>query len=360
MPKFTQQRRAPVICDFCTKTGHEMSNCHYYIQARTQAHKDTQNRSKRRSHCSSKATTTSRPLSSSPGSAIASPVIEYAGNASSSASTASPSAAIASQLPPHLQWLPDTGATSHMTPHRHWFKTYTPYRTPVRLADDSVVYSTGIGSVVFQPIIQGTAAQGVEFTRVLHVPQLRSNLLSCLYVSQYKDFEIIISGHSMVFKLEGKCRFTASIHPSNSASLDGITQLSESANYTSTLPLDLSLWHKRFIHHNYADVKKMISQNLVTGLKIESEASPDPVCEPCLAGKMHANPFPSSLNHNRSPLDLIHSDVHGPLPVASNQGYKYWITFIDDSTRFRAVYPLKAKSEAFEAFFFFFFLNQHV
>ncbi|KAF7779129.1 hypothetical protein Agabi119p4_3474 [Agaricus bisporus var. burnettii] len=65
---------------------------------------------------------------------------------------------------------------------------------------------------------------------------------------------------------------------------------------------------------------------------------------------MHSLPFPSSLNHNRSPLELVHSDLHGPLPVASHSGYKYWITFIDDATRFRAVYLLKAKSEAFEAF----------
>ncbi|KAF7773639.1 hypothetical protein Agabi119p4_5806 [Agaricus bisporus var. burnettii] len=65
---------------------------------------------------------------------------------------------------------------------------------------------------------------------------------------------------------------------------------------------------------------------------------------------MHSLPFPSSLNHNRSPLELVHSDLHGPLPVASRSGYKYWITFIDDATRFRAVYLLKAKSEAFEAF----------
>jgi hypothetical protein len=69
-----------------------------------------------------------------------------------------------------------------------------------------------------------------------------------------------------------------------------------------------------------------------------------------LAGKMHALPFRSSLSHNRSPLELVHTDLHGPLPVATHSGYKYWITFIDDATRFQAVYLLKAKSEAFEAF----------
>ncbi|XP_006455397.1 hypothetical protein AGABI2DRAFT_226874, partial [Agaricus bisporus var. bisporus H97] len=50
----------------------------------------------------------------------------------------------------------------------------------------------------------------------------------------------------------------------------------------------------------------MISKELVTGLKLESNSPPDAICEPCLAGKMHSHPFPSSLNHNRSPLELVH------------------------------------------------------
>ncbi|KZS86476.1 hypothetical protein SISNIDRAFT_388448, partial [Sistotremastrum niveocremeum HHB9708] len=48
-------------------------------------------------------------------------------------------------------WIADTGATSHMTPHRHWFHNYQPYVTPIRLADGSIVYSAGIGTVQFQP-----------------------------------------------------------------------------------------------------------------------------------------------------------------------------------------------------------------
>ncbi|KAF7763798.1 hypothetical protein Agabi119p4_8335 [Agaricus bisporus var. burnettii] len=237
-----------------------------------------------------------------------------------------------------------------MTPHRHWFKSYSPHRIPIRLADNSTVYSAGVGSVVFQPVVNGKETRAVEFTRVLHVPDLRSNLLSCLYLARHKGFNITISSHSIDFKLQGRTLFTATIHSNNSAELDGSTVTSETAFSVSTLPVDISLWHRRFIHHNYADVKSMISKDLVSGLKLESNLSPDSICEPCLAGKMHSHPFPSSLNHNRSPLELVHSDLHGPLPVSTHSGYKYWITFIDDSTRFRAVYLLKAKSEAFEAF----------
>jgi len=73
------------------------------------------------------------------------------------------------------------------------------------------------------------------------------------------------------------------------------------------------------------------------------------ICEPCLAGKMHFNPFPSSSSPTQ-PLKLVHSDLHGPLPVATREGYRYWITFIDDATSHFAAMKLKWKSNAFEAF----------
>ena len=46
----------------------------------------------------------------------------------------------------------------------------------------------------------------------------------------------------------------------------------------------------------------------------------------------------------------MHLDLHGPLPVCTQSGYQYWITFIDDMSCFRHIYLLKKKSEAFDAF----------
>lgn len=54
----------------------------------------------------------------------------------------------------------------------------------------------------------------------------------------------------------------------------------------------------------------MISKNLVTGIDIQSKQALDPICEPCLSGKMNANPFPSSKTRASKPLELIHTDLH--------------------------------------------------
>ena len=70
----------------------------------------------------------------------------------------------------------------------------------------------------------------------------------------------------MAFRQDKLTLFTASIDSSNSATLSGSTVASEAACAVSTLPADLSLWHCRFTHHNYADVKRMIVSQIVTYL----------------------------------------------------------------------------------------------
>ncbi|KAG7446186.1 uncharacterized protein BT62DRAFT_835687, partial [Guyanagaster necrorhizus] len=69
-------------------------------------------------------------------------------------------------------WNTDTGASRHMTPHRQWFRLYAPHVVPIRLADNSVIYSAGIGSVVLEPEIQGEKGSVVELLDTLHVPAL--------------------------------------------------------------------------------------------------------------------------------------------------------------------------------------------
>jgi transposase InsO family protein len=221
---------------------------------------------------------------------------------------------------------------------------------PVKLADNRIVYSEGFGTVVFKPVINGKPSQAVEFTRVLHVPDLRNNLLAVLYLTRHKNINVHITSKSMEFCRNDKVLFTATINEQNMGYLDGQTvDKMESVYMTSTLPLDLSLWHRRLGHHNYEGIKKLVNHKMVHGLVLEQKGNPDPICEPCLAGKMHANPFSLSNNHASEPLELIHTDVHY-VGTQSRSGYLYWVTFIDDAARFYTVIPLKAKSDVFSAF----------
>jgi hypothetical protein len=224
-----------------------------------------------------------------------------------------------------------------MMPHKNWICNYRPYRVLVKLANYRIIYSEGVGSILFRPIKNGKQYRDVEFTRVLHVPALRNNLLSVLYLTKYKGIDVHISGIQMDFFDRKSWLFNATINDDDIGYLNGSTvDIMESVHLASTLPLDLSLWHKWLGHHNYTDIHKMISNELVDGLVLDSTAEPDPICKPCLAGKMHANPFLSSKHRATEVLELIHSDVH-QIGVTSHGGYKYWVSFIDDCSCFKAV-----------------------
>ena len=65
---------------------------------------------------------------------------------------------------------------------------------------------------------------------------------------------------------------------------------------------------------------------------------------------MTKTPFTRHSERINDLLGLIHSDVCGPLSSTARGGYQYFITFIDDFSRYGYVYLMKHKSESFEMF----------
>ena len=74
------------------------------------------------------------------------------------------------------------------------------------------------------------------------------------------------------------------------------------------------------------------------------------VYESCLERKMTKRPFPTKGNRTNALLELVHTDVCGPINIRETGGYEYFITFIDDHSRYEYVYLMQHKSEAFEMF----------
>ena len=109
------------------------------------------------------------------------------------------------------------------------------------------------------------------------------------------------------------------------------------------------LWHLRFGHLNYGSLELLSKKSMVRGLPYIKH--PDQFCEGCLLGKQFRNSFPKeSYSRAKKPLELIHTDVCGPISPSSLGKNNYFLLFIDDFSRKTWVYFLKQKSEVFEAF----------
>jgi transposase InsO family protein len=73
-------------------------------------------------------------------------------------------------------------------------------------------------------------------------------------------------------------------------------------------------------------------------------------CKSYLIRKMAKAPFTKEGERTSDLLGLIHSIVCGPMSTSVRGGFRYFITFTDDLSRYGYVYLMKQKSESFEKF----------
>ena len=73
-------------------------------------------------------------------------------------------------------------------------------------------------------------------------------------------------------------------------------------------------------------------------------------CEPCLMGKMIKTPFSGKMERATDLLEIINTDVCGSMSVDARGGYRYFLTFTDDLSRYGYIYLMKFKPETFEKF----------
>jgi transposase InsO family protein len=109
-------------------------------------------------------------------------------------------------------------------------------------------------------------------------------------------------------------------------------------------------WHKVLGHRDLTVIKALSSSNVTQPIVINS-CPVNESCEICPQGKITRMSFVSSHDiKSKGILDLIHSDVCGPMQTNSVSGKRYLLTFIDDFSRYTVTYYLKEKSEVLEKF----------
>ncbi|KAL0463090.1 UNVERIFIED_CONTAM: hypothetical protein Slati_0196600 [Sesamum latifolium] len=106
------------------------------------------------------------------------------------------------------------------------------------------------------------------------------------------------------------------------------------------------IWHARLGHISKDRIRRLVDSKR---LEID-DLDHLPTCESCLKGKMTKKPFVGQSAIANGLLDLVHTDVCGPLSVPARGGFSYFINFIDDHSRYGYVYLMRYKSEAFGRF----------
>nr|GEU47298.1 retrotransposon protein, putative, Ty1-copia subclass [Tanacetum cinerariifolium] len=119
------------------------------------------------------------------------------------------------------------------------------------------------------------------------------------------------------------------------------------SNKSAKLDLDSALlWHCRLGHINKKHIEKLQHDALLNSIDLRAFEN----CVLCMSGKMVRKPYTHQVKRAKDLLGIKHTDVCGPFKIISRQGASYFITFIDDFSRYGYVYLLKQKHEVFETF----------
>ncbi|KAK2452968.1 putative mitochondrial protein [Trifolium repens] len=242
----------------------------------------------------------------------------------------------------HL-WFLDSGCSNHMIGEKEWFFDFdSSYKDSVKLGDDSRMSVMGKGSVKLH--INNIV---YVISDVYYVPGLKTNLLSIGQLQQKQVTVIFKNDVCKVFHDEKGLLFTT-LMSKNRMYVVSAPMITPMCLKTTKQEATL-LWHNRYAHLSYRGLSTLSKKQMVKGLPELAETEEN--CVNCLTGKQSRDSIPKQAKWRASTkLELVHSDICGPINPQSNGGNRYFITFTDDYSRKTWIYLLKEKSNAFEIF----------
>lgn len=244
-------------------------------------------------------------------------------------------------------WYIDSGATTHLSNKKDWFENFnsnTSHNIAVASGHKLKAYGTG-------DVLVSTRNGPKRISEVVYVPDLKTNLLSVSKMIKNNYIVIFNSEGCQVYdtedcSIEGEVVVTASIH-NGLYKLDTEELETEVGNLAKHLDGE-DIWHRRLGHLNRISMN-LLKQGLATGVSFADEKGEQ--CIACLQGKQTRKPFKRiQSSRARNLLEIIHSDLCGPMPDYSWSGKRYILTFIDDFSRKVHAYFLASKNEVYSIF----------
>jgi len=206
------------------------------------------------------------------------------------------------------------------------------------------------GSIAFTTEVNGNE-KNIILNDVLHVPNLRDNLLSVSKITD-KDYRVLFDrNRAIVSDRKGNIKLQANrMGNLYFVSVQDRVNCNRASEDASDSMENLKKWHRRLGHLNTTDMFEGARNRAMQGFDVE-KPSEKFECEICIQGKMTRTPFPlASERHTEDLLEIVHTDICGPMRTESKSGARYFITFIDDRSKWCEVRFIRNKSDALNAF----------
>ena len=243
-------------------------------------------------------------------------------------------------------WFVDNGATCHLTFRRDILSDYKQFMEAksLQVADGNRIEAVGTGTAHLKAVVSGQQ-HDVELNNVWYVPKLNRNLFSVLAAQDKVENSLFISTSTICnLNIDDK-KVLVGARDQKGGLFRLVARTVLPAATTSVLNMvsdedTLQLYHERLGHKNKRHVVKVIERALGVKVPVNNDT-----CEGCQYGKAHRLKFGTRRITTTAPGQLMHADICGPIEVKSARGYRYFVLFKDDFSKYRQVYFMKEKCE---------------
>lgn len=229
-----------------------------------------------------------------------------------------------------------------MTPDRRAFFEYsTVQNRSVETASGAILPGKGIGKVRLPVLVEGNT-RSVVLSDVLHVPQIRGNLIS---VARLQDKGLVVettappARKGLIIKNQGRKvgratrvgdTFVLDMPTDRSFPARELTHQNGPANEAKMA--EYARWHQRFGHIGPQIIQKVhtVVDDLTGAVR---PARGQPACEVCSLTKKVRVINRIAPERSLQPLARVFSDFWGPYREPAISGDRYMLTFTDDFTR---------------------------
>ena len=248
---------------------------------------------------------------------------------------------------PLNSWWIDSGASIHIA---NSLQGFVSKRRP---SENEVSLCVGNGvqvKVEFIGVVKLSLESGFSLVleNTVFVPSMRRNLISISKLDESGFSFKFGNGKVELFydsRLVGNSLLCDGLYRMTLASFGEVSCVTNVVKKRSLIRESSSmLWHKRLGHISKERMERLVKVEILPSL----DFSDFNTCVDCIRGKLTKSTRKGSTRSDGI-LELIHTDISGPLS-STICGNKYFITFIDDFSRYGYVYLINDKSLALEKF----------
>ena len=252
------------------------------------------------------------------------------------------------EAPPNTWWF-DTGCSVHITNSLQGFSRRASTSNEVfevHVGNGNKVDVEAIGNLK----LRLSSGFVLELFDVLYVPSLTRSLVSASKLVR-NGFAFIGDDESIRLFMKndlnyllGVCLLDNDLWKLDCTFMNHLNcyNIDSSLQVKRPLSNDLSsmLWHRRLGHISKTRLQRLVKENILPDLNFTDLH----VCVDCCKGKLTKIKRKNSTRSQKL-LKVIHSDVCGPFPTKTICGNVYFVTFIDDFSRYGYVFLILEKSQ---------------